>query len=288
MKGLPDQMTERNVEKEFKPILERFGIKVFHCQKLRSRGCALITFVDRNKGNSFLVAAGSGQRRFLGPPGVVLRGKNLSCSLSRNEPAAFLIKALRKEELELYQALNRKPRIVPGSPATLKPELTPRSFNISAVKCGQWTYAGRNLVFSTYWSRETLGRVVFGPRNLLIKMNLRQSSGYSHQLLIPFSTIWSFTIGAKDGSLTFSLYEPPRMQQNTELSLQDALSELGTTLEDHLRKMTIAHQAETFKRERVCALDDRHEKIVGSCLCYRFILQNPSDVRSVGPSSPPE
>ncbi|MDI1487930.1 MAG: hypothetical protein OHK93_007204 [Ramalina farinacea] len=285
VKGLPDQMTERNVEKEFRPILERFGIKVFQCQKLRSRGCALISFVDKNKGNAFLVAAHSGQRKFLGQPGVVLHGKYLRCSLSRNEPDPYLLKSLRKEESELYQKLNRKPRIVPGNRATLKAERTPRSFDISAIKCGQWTYTGRSLVFSSYWSRETAGRVVFGPRNLLIKLCLHPSDGYSHQLLIPFSTIYSFTIGPKDRSLTFSLYYPPRMQQSTEPSLQDALSKLGYSLEDQLEKMTLQQQGENFKRERLCALDDSHEKVVGSCLCYRFILQNPSDIRSVDPTS---
>ena len=282
MKGLPDQMTQRNVEKEFKPILERFGIKVFQCQKLRSRGCALISFLDKSKGNAFLVAANSGQRKFLGQPGIVLHGKYLRCSLSRNEPDPYLIKALRKEESELYQKLNRKPRIVPGNPATLKADKTPRSFNISAVRCGQWTYAGRSLVFSTYWSREAAGRIVFGPRNLLIKLCLHPSHGYSHQLLIPFSTIYSFTIGPKDGSLTFSLREPPRMQQ--DLSSQDALSKLGYSLDDQLQRLSLQQTSENFERERLCALDESHEKVVGSCLCYRFILQNPSDVRSVGPT----
>ena len=281
MKGLPDQMTERNVEKEFKAILERFGIKVFQCQKLRSRGYALISFLDKSKGNAFLIAANSGQRKFLGQPGVVLHGNYLRCSLSRNEPDPYLIKALRKEESELYQKLNRKPRIVPGNPATLKTDKTPRSFDISAVKCGQWTYAGRSLVFSTYWSRKAPGRIVFGPQNLLIKLCLHPSHGYSHQLLIPFSTIYSFTIGPKDRSLTFSLYLPPRMQQNTEPSLQDALSNLGYSLEDQLQSMTLQQWGENFKRERLCALDESHEKVVGSCLCYRFILQNPSDIRSV-------
>ena len=282
VKGLPDQMTERNVEKEFKPILERFGIKVFQCQKLRSRGCALITFLDTAKGNAFLIAAHSGQRKFLGQAGVMLRGRHLSCSLSRNEPDPYLLKSLRKEESEQYQALNRKPRIVPGKPATLKAEKTPRSFDISATKCGQWTYAGRSLVFSSYWSRPTAGRVVFGPRNLLIKLCLHRSHDYSHQILIPFSTIHSFTIGPKDGSLTFSLREVPRMQQ--ALSLQDALSKLGNSLEDQLQRLSLEQKRENFKSERLCALNESHEKVVGSCLCYRFILQNPSDVRSVGPA----
>lgn len=276
-------MTERNVEKEFKPILERFGIKVFQCQKLRSRGCALITFLDTGKGNAFLIAAHSAQRKFFGQAGLSLRGRHLSCSLSRNEPDPYLLKSLRKEESEQYQALNRKPRIVPGNPATLKAERTPRSFDISAIKCGQWTYAGRSLVFSTHWSREAAGRIVFGPRNLLIKLCLHPSHGYSHQLLIPFSTIYSLTIGPKDRSLTFSLYYPPRMQQSTEPSLQDAMSKLGYSLEDQLQRMTLQQQGENFKHERLCALDESHEKVVGSCLCYRFILQNPSDIRSVRP-----
>ena len=284
MKGLPNQMTERNVEKEFKPILERFGITVFQCQKLRSKGCALISFLDKSKGNAFLVAANSGQRRFLGQSRMVVHGKYLRCSLSRNEPDPYLIKALKKEESELYQKLKRKPRIVPGNPATLKAERTPRSFNISAVKCGQWTYAGRSLVFSTYWSRETPGRLIFGPRHLLIKLCLHPSHGYSHELLIPFSTIYSFTIGPEDRSLTFSLYLPPRMQQNTELALQDALSKLGDSLEDQLLKLTLQQQGENFTRERLCALDESHEKVVGSCLCYRFILEDPQDIRSVSPA----
>ena len=272
VKNIYHQMSEKQVEKDFRPILERFGIKTFHCQKLRSRGCALLTFVDKSKGQYFL-------HSISGQPKLYIRGRPIHCSLSKNEPDEWLVQALKKEESDRYLALDRKPHIVPGKLDTHESEVDQRSFNLSAIKCGQWTYSGKSLVFSTYWCGETPSRIIFGPRSLLIKLYRGASKIVSHQIVIPFSSTWSFTIGARDRSLTFSLHEPPRIYQQVESSLEDSSSKLGLSLEDALLRLTLDHKAETFKRERICAIDSAHEKIVGPCLCYRFILKNQSDTR---------
>ena len=271
MRNLPEQMTDRQVENYFRDKLLKLNITSYHCHKVSNKG-ATLTFADKIKGNQFLMLHGQTTPGALGFKSVKQKlyahSRPVNCSLSNKEPEEYLIRALKKEESDRYAILTRKPNIVPGKAEPRKPE-TQRGFDILTLECGQWAYAFNILAFSSHWSRKGRGRIIFGPRCVMIKLYPTHSDSNQQQIEIPYKSIESLTAGTKSQSLTFSLLEAPKLYE-----------ELQNSLEHALQSMMIRHSKpiQTFKRKRLSALDDAHERVVGGCLCYRLVLARVSDI----------
>ena len=274
VRNVPEQMTERQLKNYFRDKLLNLDIKSYHCQKVGKKG-ATLTFVDKIKGNQFLMLHGQTTPGAQGFKHVreklYAHSRPLNCSLSNKEPEEYLVRALKKEESDRYVTSQRKPIIVPG---TLEPRKTDaqRAFDISTCECGQWTYDLGNLVFSSHWSSPGRGRIIFGSRCVMIKLHPPQPTSSSQQVEVPYDSIVSLTAGAQSGSLTFSLSESPKFYEEHQ-----------DPIELMLQKMMIGNGKgpQTYKRERLYALDDVHEKIVGGCLCYRIVLAKASDIAIV-------
>ena len=275
VRNLHDQMTEKQVDNYFRPILERLGIKAYHCQKLKGKGCATLTFLDETKGQNFLRLHGQPLPGKLGCDSVQKRlfhlGKPVNCSLSNKGPDEYLVKALRKEESDRYaKSQIKKPKIVPGKFDIKGATDSQRAFELRSFNCGQWTYVHGELAFSAYYIDSRLGRVAFGSRCLLIKLQPQPLNIPEHQIEIPYNSVESFTVGSKSASMTFSLSEAPRFYED-----------LASNLAQAVQKFQLRHVPQTFKRKRISAINEAHEKVVASCLCYRFLLAKPSDVHFI-------
>ena len=194
-------------------------------------------------------------------------------------PDPFLLQSLKKEESDRYAASqSRKPKIVPPIEAgTLR-----RAFDISQLKCGQWAYVRTDVAFATYYQERRKGRVIFGHRAILIKLDSQTQDSASHQVEIPYESIESFTVGpTSDPCMTFSLYHPPKLFQM--LNTQNGESGIMplNILFQNLAIRPANQENENFTRKRIAALSKSHETVVSSCFCYRLLLSNSADVKRV-------
>lgn len=282
IRNLPDQITEKQIERYFKSVLEKFNVTTYHCQKLR-RGCARLTILDIVKAERFLELHGQTQSGSKGFHSVQQKlfhmGRPVNCSRSNNVPDQFLLKSLKKEESERYAASqSRKPKIVPAVEAgTLR-----RAFDIAQLKCGQWSYVQTDVAFATYYQERRRGRIIFGHRAMLIKLDSQIQDPALHQVEIPYESVESFTVGPmSDPSMTFALYHPPKLfemlnTQNGESSIMSLTIGLQNLAIDPANQ-----EKEGFTRKRIAALSKSHETVASSCFCYRLLLSNATDVKRI-------
>lgn len=272
IRNLPDQITEKQIEQFFRPFLKTLDINIFECRKLRKGGFATITIADSRKAERFLNLYGqpTGSRGFGAAKGKLeYRTKPIYCSRSRNDPDPFLLQSMENEERKLKEAAkyqNAKPNKGP-----LK-----RKFETSSLDCGHWDYVNGSLTFMSHFQENRVGQMFFGRRSLIIDLLPQQYPLVLGQRLeIAYIIIESFIIGDLGApSLTFSLYEAPRLfQDNEPVDLTAQLLALNLNLRPNQKPLP--------GRRRVSALGGRHESIVSSCLCYRFHLENYSDLQSL-------
>ena len=282
IRNLPDQITDKQIEKYFKSVLEKLGITTYHCQKLRGRGCARLTILDIGKAQRFLELHGQTQS---GPKGfqsvqqkLFHMRKPVNCSRSNNVPDQFLLRSLKKEENDRYAASqSRKPKIIPAvEPGTLR-----RAFDVAQLKCGQWAYVQTNVAFATYYQDTRKGRIIFGHRAILIKLYSQTQDTALQQVEIPYESIESFTVGSTDPCMTFSLHHPPKLFEmlNTQ-NEESGIMSLSIRLQN-LAIQPANQENEGFTRKRIAALSKSHETVVSSCFCYRLLLSNSTDVKRV-------
>ena len=279
VRNLHDQVTENQLNKYFRNVLGNLGIKTYYCQKLKARGMATITILDVVKARQFLQIHGQSEPGPRGSASVQAKlhhmGRQINCSLSKNNPPdEFLLRTLRKEQSDRYAAnQSKKPNIVPGKvDENRRPGSNRRAFDISSLKCGQWDYVGADLTFVTYAQGRKKGRMIFGPRSLFIKLWPLAHNLPLQQVEIPYRTVQSMTLGPNTNpSITFALSEAPKLFENLDTDI----------LEVALRRLDISKASQGFKRKRITALDEEHETVVSSCLCYRIILSNVVDIAGI-------
>ena len=277
VRNLPDEATEKQVDIFFGTVLGKLGIKSYSCQKLRSRGTATITILELDKARQFLKMHGQtepGRKGYASVPKPLIHmGRHINCSASNKSPDKFHLLSLKKEESDWYASQSKKPKIVQGrGNENHRPgSHNRRSFDISSLKCGQWTYVDGDLAFVMYSEERKRGRIIFGPRSLLIKLCPHDPTSPLQQVEIPYNSIQSMTVGsATDPSITFSLLEAPRLFESLNASIEAAL-----------QKFAIRKGNQQFTRKRITALSKEHETVVSSCLCYRIVLSNTTDIAGV-------
>lgn len=151
VRNLHDQITNKQIDNFFRPHLDQLGIKTYHCEKLRGRGCATLTIADPAKARRFLSLHGQTNHRRKGfvaaKQGLCLAGRPVNCILSNKTPDEFLLRSLKEEESARYATQqSQSAKIVPPRTDELR-----RAFDILHLDCGQWDYAGTELSFATYF-----------------------------------------------------------------------------------------------------------------------------------------
>lgn len=270
VKNLPEQITEKQIQQFFRPVLKTLDIQVFECRKLRKGGFATITIADSQKAENFLGLYGqtSGPRGFsTAKRKLEYRGKPIYCSRSRNVPDRHLLQSMETQERRQKEAVrNQKAKPTKGP---LK-----RKFEASCLDCGHWDYVNGSLTFMSHFQENRVGHIFFGRRSLIIDLPQPQFSMIPGQRLeISYIIIESFIIGDLGApGVTLSLYEAPKLfEDNKPKDLMVQVSALS------LR----AHQKTIPEKKRVSALNGRHKSVVSSCLCYRFQLRDSADLVSI-------
>lgn len=279
VRNLHEQVTEKQVDKFFRDVLDKLGVKTYLCQKLKARGTATITILDVSKARQFLKMHGQtepGARGFVSVPVKLFHmGRPINCSVSNKPPDEFILRSLKKEESDRYTASqSKKPRIVQGRGDENRRPGTHnrRAFDISSLMCGQWDYVGADLAFVANSQERKKGRMIFGPRSLLIKLWPQDPTSPLQQVEIPYSSVQSMTVGSNTNpSITLSLSEAPKIFENLVTNI----------LEVALQRVDIRKGSQEFTRKRITALSKEHETVVSSCLCYRIILSNTADIAGV-------
>lgn len=267
VKNLPDQITQKQIEQFFRPVLKTLDIKTFECRKLRKGGFATITIADSQKAEIFLNLYGqtTGPRGFsAAKKKLEYRGKPIYCSRSQNEPGRFLLQSMQNQERKQKEAINYQKAKGPLR----------RKFATSCLDCGHWDYVNGSLTFMSHFQENRIGQIFFGRRSLIIDLLPQQDPIIPGQRLeIAYIIIESFIIGDLGApGVTFSLYEAPKLFEDNKpegLIAQASVLSLGQ------------NQKPIPRRKRVSALGGRHHSIVSSCLCYRFQLRDYSDLQSL-------
>lgn len=92
------------------------------------------------------------------------------------------------------------------------------------------------------------------------------------QVEIPYSSVQSVTVGSNNNpSINFSLSEAPKLFESSN----------ATALEVAFQSLAIRKGSQETTRKRITALSKEHEIVVSSCLCYRMMLSNPTDIAGI-------
>ncbi|KAL9104863.1 MAG: hypothetical protein Q9163_000249 [Psora crenata] len=281
VRNLHEQITERQVESYFRPYLERFGIRTFHCKRHQHKGWALLTFAYPSRGHQFLLHHGQslpGARGFTFVKDKLYRlGRPIYVSLSKNVPDQFLLLSLEKQESDRHTRVqSQKPKITSSAAPKSK-----RAFDLKSLACGQWDYVDEELIFAIYSQEFQPGRGIFGPQSMFIKLGSSQTTlhpGADRQIEIPYYSVDSLTVGSQPhASITFALSESPKFYER----VADKTEQKGDALADAFSQLLCETPKSAVRRRRITSLGKTHQKVVASCLCYRLFLANPSDIAAV-------
>jgi len=271
VRNIPDQVSNKNLEIFFQKEFRPFSIDDFSCQKLKTRGCAVLTVLDAQKAQRFLDIYGStSQNVCTRAHALIYIDRNLFCSPSKFKPDEVLLQTLRKD------AKDKRNQVRLKTSAGGSAEQVERKFEYALVQCGLWDYQTSDLVFVTQVVARRKGSIMFGKKNLALMAHSDGIGHLTYRLDVPYSSVQSITIGSfQDPSLTITLSEAPRVfQQPTSDpdSIQSLFDALGLYLEAQAKP----------KRRRVASLGGHHEHIIGSCFVYRVLIADPSEIHSIG------
>lgn len=280
MRNLPDQITEKQVEQFFRPYLTRLSIATFCCRKRRNQGVATITIADVKKAETFLLQHGQTKPGREGHDKVRHKlfhlRKPINCFRSDNPPDKFLLQSLEQEE-------KRKPHTSESrktKEGSKKFKGLQKRFDIVSLDCGQWDYDKGPLIFMSYFRERRKGAMTFLKRLLRIDLDPTSPSLPRHRLEIPYDIVQSITTGSPaDPAVTISLFESPRLFEDLTTPAVDAILQAMNGLS--IRNQPKRKQQQAAKRKRISAISKSHEIIVSSCLCYRLVLQNSTEIRNI-------
>jgi RNA dependent RNA polymerase len=266
IRNLPFQATKDELQHHLEPALKAHSVSQFHLEILRNRGCAKLTILDRGKGDKFLADYGEGPGGSSARRPIFLARRQIRCIKSRYEPAAHIMRAL---SLRLEATSNTGI----GSPAAH--ERPTRTYKCSMIHCGVWDYVEQDLAFISHFRHEIEWTATFGSRSCVIASN---SAMRRPQLVIPYSSIYSLTVGSNHhSSFTLSLTEAPRM---SALITDDPFAPQDFSLDSLLQSLLDFNprtRGNIPSRKRISGLDAEHETVASGCLVYRLVLKNPAD-----------
>ncbi|KAL9039155.1 MAG: hypothetical protein Q9214_004991, partial [Letrouitia sp. 1 TL-2023] len=274
IRNLPEQTTENQAQRYFRPILAKLNINVFHCEKHNGKNFARITVPDRQQGAIFLQNHGQSKpgREGFGQVRNKLhfRGRPINCVESTHAPDEFLLQSLQKDELA-----GIRPKEARGVKNQVARSKLQKSFNIIGFDCGLMDYRKIELGFVSHFQQARSGRLKFTKRCILINLDQQNQDVLAQQIEIPYNSVQSFITGSLSNPFVlFSLFEAPKLFEKvepmTEMILR--LSQMGPSMSTIKKKNDV--------RYRIAALAKGHEAIVATCLCYRINISS-ADIQNV-------
>ncbi|KAL8770253.1 MAG: hypothetical protein Q9194_005219 [Teloschistes cf. exilis] len=272
VRNLPEQSTEKQVRKLFRPKLAPLDINVFHCYKPTGKAFAKITIHDPQKARRFLDLHGQTQPGGKGFDTVKHKifhmRKPINCMQSRSPPDEFVVKSLEREE-QGRNASHHHP--TESSQAMAR---TQRRYDFSLLQCGSLDYDADDLGFVSHYQLSLAGSLTFGRHFVRVDLTNSDATLPRKQLQFPYHSVNSLIVGKSTSPyMTFTLSEAPRMfEQIPELT--DVITSLGVF------GLNIPAKPTAPKRQRITVLDSSHQAVVSNSLSYRFKL-GPKDAQTV-------
>ncbi|KAM5482683.1 hypothetical protein McanCB56680_003643 [Microsporum canis] len=275
-RNIPEQVQEKHLRKELKPILEHFQISAFDFQKVGKKN-GKITVADARKGQRFLDAYESRPRPtqgtskpFRSPATLKLYGFAVHICKSHNAPHDLLLRSLQEEEEEKRVAhFAPAPRSITGEINRV------RRFQVTMMSCGSWDYRENQPVFIEYFRLPYTGFINLGKTAFDATFtDFRDMTKYSME--VPYWNIaGSIYVGAyAKASVTITTFVAPRFYISDSIEqVKVKMALLGKSGRPPPAKRRVGH------------LLPEHEKTAARCFTYRFALQDPRDtgvVRNLG------
>ncbi|KAI0909356.1 RNA dependent RNA polymerase-domain-containing protein [Ustulina deusta] len=268
LSNVPAALTERSLEAELTPFLDRLNIKDWTCNKPPDRRFGILTFLHRKEGQSFLNK--HGQQPL---PGAVLRGdprcrarltllgKPIYCKESHNEPDSTLLKVLERSAEE-----RKRPPEAGEEPRTRKHVV----FDIMGLSCGHYDYPKETLTYiaDIQWPMQR-GIAKFAKDALIV--SFPHSLGQV-RLEIPYRTTHEVVFSNRPHSLFLTLWEPPRIFL---LAHENVDAALLTMFMGNLSMNSSSRAPRPGARERLSKIphdNADHGEVIGQSFVYSIIL----------------
>ncbi|EZF76853.1 hypothetical protein H105_01863 [Trichophyton soudanense CBS 452.61] len=268
-RNLPEQVQEKHLIKELKPILEHFQIHVFDFQKV-GRKNGRITVADARKGQHFLDTYESRMNPVRGPgrpphPSVTLKlyGIPVYVSKSTNVPYKQLLQSLWEEEEERLNArFAPAPRSITGQIDRV------RHFKVTMMSCGSWDYRANQPVFVEYFRFPCPGVIHIGKTAFeALFTDIRSMVKTSME--IPY---WNVADDIYVGA-----YAKPSVTITTEVAPRFYISDPIEQMKVQMAALLQTKGRPPPPKRRVGYITSGHENISARCFTYRFALQDPRD-----------
>lgn len=262
VRNIPDEASKKSLNDFFREKLRLLNIHEFGFERLRSRGCGLLTLLTAQKGQRFLDNYSDTRRP------LFHLSRPLRCSKSREEPDELKLRSIAKEAKDKAKSAGAVPNGV-----TLKEKHTHANtlarFDCKLLSCGTWVYLDGELTHVSHVQYLCFGTLYFGKTTLaLILKGNAKSEESSIRLDFSYSTcIESITVGSlQNPTLTLTLRAAPRMFEVPETPEVD---ELAIGMMNLFRSQRAPRKP---RRIRMASLEPAHASLVGNCFTYQVTL----------------
>ncbi|EFR03506.1 RNA-dependent RNA polymerase 1 [Nannizzia gypsea CBS 118893] len=268
-RNIPEQVQEKHLRKELKPILGQFQIHVFDFQKV-GRKNGKITVADARKGQRFLDTYESRIKPMRGPPKpsrppITLRlfGFPVQVCKSTNTPYLQLLQSLREEEEAQLNA-----RFAPAPSSIIGEFARVRHFKVTMMSCGSWEYRENRPVFVEYFRLPYGGVINLGKTAFEATFtDFHTTTKYSME--IPY---WNVADDIYVGA-----YAKPSVAITTGVAPRFYISDPIEQMKAQMAALFQKSGRRPPSKRRVGHLLPSHEKVSARCFTYRFALQDPRD-----------
>lgn len=264
MRNIPEHMTQKQLQQWFERPLKDCGIDIFHAEKHRDKPSATLTILDKAQGQVFLDLYGIplGAPRHAKPLRKMhIADKLVICQKGRHEPSNFSLGSLHYEATERAKAMFNNNSVTNSQPNRNK-EIN--RFDVQEMQNGVWDYEGNKLFFTSHFTQNQPGKIIFGRKEAIIVLGVPGSD--QCRVDIRYQDCYDINLGTyEEPSVTFNLCSAPKMYL---ISAQETLAAAMAALSVGGRK------PQAPKKVRLPAINDSHAQVAGSCFVYRVTLAN--------------
>ncbi|KAK4159742.1 RNA-dependent RNA polymerase 1 [Cladorrhinum sp. PSN259] len=275
LRNLEPDLTEKALANHLSPVLEKFGIIDYICNKQKRRFTGSITFLNLSDAQRFLddhgevpdpVAASkfngnqfgrNGRSKMREPtkPRLFLMGRPCYCVKSNRPVDQTALKAIRHERDERQKAREQHTQPVekPAEPAI--------TMQASELNCGYHTFLDGNFAFVSEWSTKQLCLIKFTKWNLILVF---EHGDRDVEVRISYKTIIHL-VWSDDGCFSVTLSSSPTFlrKKYTEIELL-AMSLFSSD----------PQKLNPDASNRISAIDDDHQLVAPFCLVYQVRISS--------------
>jgi hypothetical protein len=281
IRGVPIRETERSLTTSFKDVLSGLQIEDWICQKIAQKPWARLTILNPEDGMRFLRLHGQTKNLagrdypFPGSTNLIFKGNPLYCSLS-NRMDKFALRSL-----EMDKKARAEQKLTPPKSDGTRSGKDYRTLPCTSISCGLWDYVESELVFVPYFTLAESATMTFNAKSIVFKMQTSQQVDISYYGIK--AVAWE---GLPIPAITFTLREAPRFFQSHDPIVATLPTDLDSLPADFASMVDSIFGDDNLSDRsgpdwnRLPGLNGDHQKIAGSCLVYRLLLTEWSELEN--------